>query len=425
MAREHSIGRGIGGGFRFNFNLADKYCCSLSGRCFGYFQVKIFQAMIFQLFASVVLVFYAILIIAVSIGWWKLKVFKKSGTKPKISVSVIVAVRNEAGNIETLLHSLLQQDYQHLEIIIVDDHSTDGTKILLEELSENLKTGQELKILTLSMEEGSGKKAALSLGINSSSGELIVITDADCTAGVSWIRSLASFYTEYKPQMILGPVRMADDGTFFGKLQSLEFISLISSAAGSCNAGFPLLANGANIAFTRQAFDNSGGFSENMQYPSGDDMFLMMNIKRNFGSQSIRFIKATEAIVNTPSTLGLKPFLQQRMRWVSKSRGYTDPVLILTSVLVFLANACLVVAGVSALLFPVSYKFFLLFFLTKLIIDMPLMLSYSKFQKSTALMWLFPVMELLNAVYTLFIGIVGNFGKYEWKGRKSSTNLHK
>jgi len=122
---------------------------------------------------------------------------------------------------------------------------------------------------------------------------------------------------------------------------------------------------------------------------------------------------------------GGNPFLQQRMRWVSKSRGYTDPLLILTSVLVFLVNACLVAAGISALLFPVSYKFFLLFFLTKLIIDMPLMLSYSKFQRSTALMWLFPVMELLNAVYTLFIGIVGNFGKYEWKGRKSSTNLHK
>jgi hypothetical protein len=36
-------------------------------------------------------------------------------------------------------------------------------------------------------------------------------------------------------------------------------------------------------------------------------------------------------------------------------------------------------------------------------------------------MWLFPFMELLNAVYTLFIGIAGNFGKHEWKGRKSST----
>jgi cellulose synthase/poly-beta-1,6-N-acetylglucosamine synthase-like glycosyltransferase len=381
--------------------------------------------MIFQLFASFVLVLYAILIIAVSIGWWKLKVFKKSGTKPKISVSVIVAVRNEAINIEKLLQSLLKQDYQHLEIIIVDDHSTDGTKKLLEEISENLKTGQELKVLSLGGEDGIGKKAALSQGIKSSSGELIVITDADCTAGVSWIQSLASFYAEYKPQMILGPVRMADSGTIFGKLQSLEFISLISAAAGSCNAGFPLLANGANIAFTRQAFDTRGGFSENMQYPSGDDMFLMMNIKRKYGPRSIRFIKATEAIVNTPSTLGIKPFLHQRMRWVSKSRGYTDPLLILTSVLVFLVNACLVAAGISALIFPVFYKFFLLFFLTKLIIDMPLMLSYSKFQRSTALIWLFPVMELLNAVYTLFIGIVGNFGKYEWKGRKSSTNLHK
>ncbi len=376
--------------------------------------------MIFPLFASLVLAFYSILIIAISIGWYRLKVFKKSGLNQEINVSVIVAVRNEAGNIKTLLHSLLQQEYRHLEIIIVDDHSTDDTIRLLEEISENLRTGQDLKVLSLAEEDRIGKKAALSKGIKSSSGELIVITDADCTAGFSWIQSLASFYAEYKPQMILGPVRMTDGGTFFGKLQSLEFISLLSSAAGSCSAGFPLMANGANIAFTRQAFDSCGGFSGNLQFPSGDDMFLMMNIKRKFGSISIRFIKSSEAIVSTPSARGMKPFLQQRMRWVSKSRGYSDPLLIMTSVLVFIANVCLVAAGISALLFPAFYKFFLLFFFTKLIVDLPLMLSYSRFQRSAALMWLLPAMELLNAVYTLFIGIVGNFGKYEWKGRKSS-----
>jgi hypothetical protein len=49
------------------------------------------------------------------------------------------------------------------------------------------------------------------------------------------------------------------------------------------------------------------------------------------------------------------------------------------------------------------------------------MLSYSRFQKSKTLIWLFPIMELLNAVYTLLIGIAGNVGKYEWKGRRVSN----
>jgi hypothetical protein len=53
-----------------------------------------------------------------------------------------------------------------------------------------------------------------------------------------------------------------------------------------------------------------------------------------------------------------------------------------------------------------------------MVIDFPLMISFARFQKSVALLWLFPFMEILNAAYTVFIGIVGNSWKYEWKGRR-------
>jgi cellulose synthase/poly-beta-1,6-N-acetylglucosamine synthase-like glycosyltransferase len=303
-------------------------------------------------------------------------------------------------------------------MIIVDDHSTDETKRRFEEITSELNGIPNLKFISLEPDDGFGKKAALSHGIKLSGGDLIVITDADCTAGSSWISTIAAFYDRLKPQMILGAVQMTDGGNFFGKLQSLEFMSLISSAAGSCSAGFPLLANGANIAFTRQAFESCGGFSGHMEFPSGDDMFLMMSIKKKFGAGSIRFLKSADAIVKTTAIKGIKPFLQQRMRWVSKSKGYTDPMLIATSILVYLANAILLISGISAFIFPGLYKIFLLVYLAKMIIDFPLMLSFARFQKSGALLWLFPFMELLNAVYTVFIGIIGNIGKYEWKGRR-------
>jgi cellulose synthase/poly-beta-1,6-N-acetylglucosamine synthase-like glycosyltransferase len=375
--------------------------------------------MIFQLLAFVILLGYSFLILVVSVGWWRLSEYKNSGLSQYIKVSVIVAVRNEAGNLGSLLQSLFKQNYPHLEIIIVDDHSTDGTRQLLKEIRESKHDGQTLKIIFLSEEEGNGKKAALSQGIRSATGELIVITDADCSAEITWIETIVSFYTEFKPQMILGPVRMTDGGSFFGKLQSLEFMSLISSAAGSCSAGFPLMANGANIAFTRQAFETCGGFLGNFQFPSGDDMFLMMSIKKNFGAKSIRFLKSADAIVSTPATKGIIPFIQQRKRWVSKSRGYTDPVLIAVSILVFLVNTSLVAMAVSAIFVPGFITYFVLFYLLKMIVDLPLMLGYSRFQRSVILVWLFPFMELLNAVYTLFIGIAGNFGTYKWKERKS------
>jgi cellulose synthase/poly-beta-1,6-N-acetylglucosamine synthase-like glycosyltransferase len=376
--------------------------------------------MIFMLVTCAIILCYALLITAISVGWFKLNDFEISDQKHQVKISIIIAVRNEASAIGSLLESLLKQDYppEHFEIIIVDDHSTDETKQRFEEITSKLNGIPNLKFISLEPDGGFGKKAALSQGIKFSNGELIVITDADCTAGSSWISTIAAYYNQYKPQMILGPVQMADDGSVFGKFQSLEFMSLISTASGSCSAGFPLLANGANIAFTRQAFESCGGFSGHMEFPSGDDMFLMMSIKKKFGAGSIRFLKSADAIVKTTAIKGLKPFLQQRMRWVSKSKGYTDPVLIATSILVYMVNAVLLISGISAFLFPGFYKIFLLIYLAKMVIDFPLMLSFARFQKSGALLWLFPFMEILNAVYTVFIGIVGNIWKYEWKGRR-------
>jgi cellulose synthase/poly-beta-1,6-N-acetylglucosamine synthase-like glycosyltransferase len=162
-----------------------------------------------------------------------------------------------------------------------------------------------------------------------------------------------------------------------------------------------------------------------MQFPSGDDMFLMMSIKKKFGAKAIRFLRSEDAIVSTTAMMGLKPFIQQRLRWVSKSRAYRDPFLIAASMIVFLANFCLVSLAFPALFFTGFIKFFLLLFLIKTSIDFPLMFSFSRFQRSGfLLMMLFPVMELLNAVYTVFIGILGNFAKYEWKGRTIFSRVH-
>lgn len=379
--------------------------------------------MILTLISVFVFIGYALLIAAITVGWLKLKVFEKTGLLPEINVSIIVAVRNEDNNIETLLKSLSAQDYPThlLEIIIVDDHSTDSTHSLVEKFISLNKGSQNLKLITLGKKDDFGKKAAINRGIEASIGELIVITDADCTSGCQWISTHSSYFAEHRPQMILGPVRMTEYGSFWGKLQSLEFTSLISSAAGSCNAGFPLLANGANIAFTRHAYESCEGFSGNLQYPSGDDMFLLMSIKKKFGAKAIRFLRSEEAIVNTPSALSLNSFFQQRLRWVSKSRGYTDPMLIAASIVVFITNVLLVFTAISATLNLGYVKLFMILYLIKIIIDLPVMISYSRFQKSRSLLILFPLMELLNAVYTLLIGIAGNIGKYEWKGRLVSN----
>ncbi len=378
--------------------------------------------MIFTLISVIIFISYASLITLITVGWLRLKVFKSTGSLPQIKVSVIVAVRNEAGNIEILMKSLFSQKYPShlLEIIIVDDHSTDSTSRVFREFIASKKASDILQLIVLEADDSTGKKAAISKGIQAAKGELIVITDADCTAGSSWISTMTLYYSEHRPQMILGPVDMTHGGSFFGKLQSLEFTSLISSAAGSCGAGIPILANGANMAFTRSAYENCGGFSGNMQYTSGDDMFLMMSIKKKFGAKAIQFLRSEEAIVNTPAAAGFKEFIQQRLRWVSKSKGYRDPILISASVTVFLTNVWLVFMSFAAIVSKEYLQLFLILYVFKILTDLPLMHGYSRFQRSKSLLWLFPLLEIVNAIYTLLIGIAGNLGKYEWKGRHIS-----
>ena len=366
---------------------------------------------------------YAFLIAVITAGWWRLKAFKAGTAATAVKISIVVAVRNEETNIAGLLESILAQDYpcDKFEIIISDDHSTDATLRQVENYLAGPKLLPEIKLVAATAGDGQGKKHALTRGIQHSVGELIVITDADCTAGTAWLSELAAFYQQQKPQMILGPVQMADGGSIFGKLQALEFTSLISVAAGSSNAGFPLLANGANIAFSRQAFESCGGFSGNMNYASGDDMFLMMRIREIFGNRAIRFLKSGKAIVSTPAIQHFKPFVQQRLRWVSKSRGYTDGIIISTSLLVFLVNFWLVILTVWALITPGAWKPALMVYGVKTLVDLPVMISYSRFQQNCRLLWFFPILEILNAVYTCCIGIAGNLRKYEWKGRVFSS----
>lgn len=366
-------------------------------------------------------VLYAILILFITVGWLRLKETPTHIASKTVIVSLIIAIRNEETHIERLLNSILSQDYpsDSLEIVLVDDHSTDSTYGNILKLIEQHGAGKNIQLISLD-ENLHGKKAAIKKGIEFSTGELIVTTDADCTASPEWISALAGYYSLYKPQMILGPVRIEYDGNFFSKLQAFEFSSLIATGAGSCKAGFALMANGANMAYTRKAYEACGGFKDSLQFASGDDMFMMLNIKKHFGTKAIHFLRSRDAIVVTSPVLSIKTFIQQRKRWVSKSRGYTDGWLIFSSLLVFLVNFSLVFTG-SLTLFNTNFgvHFFQLL-LIKLLIDFPLLFSFNRFQKSLILMWYFPLAELVNAIYTSYIGIVGNIGKYTWKERKSN-----
>jgi glycosyltransferase involved in cell wall biosynthesis len=366
---------------------------------------------------------YTILIGIITVGWYRTEVIQKTYPDSSTTVSIVLAARNEEQNIGALLQDLIGQEYpkELLEIIVVDDHSDDYTSLVAGKF--NTPSGIPVRVFKLQDFRVTGKKAALDFGIRQAKGKLIMSTDADCRVQQSWVRTIAGYYEENKPAMILAPVQFERGFGLFGMFQELEFMSLIATTAGSAKIGIPLMANGANLAYSKEAYLATGGFSENMRYPSGDDVFLMSAIKKKYGGSAVQFLKSQAAVVTTRPEKRLKDFFNQRIRWVSKSRGYKDIPILISSSLVLFTNILFLLLMVQVCFHPNKPFVVILFYIFKLMIDLPVMIGISRFQGRQNLIWLFPILEVINAVYISVIGFIGNRKTFTWKGRRFTPNM--
>jgi cellulose synthase/poly-beta-1,6-N-acetylglucosamine synthase-like glycosyltransferase len=375
--------------------------------------------------ALVASLLYGLTILGLTVGWFRIKPWKHDAPATT-RLSVVIPVRNEEENIESLLDDLVGQNYpfELYEVIVVDDGSTDGTKDIVEryrcrmpDASTSLSTGAGCRI-RIEESNGEGKKAAIRMGVKIAQGKVIVTTDGDCRVGPEWLMNIAAYYEEYKPRLISGPVVMEETRGLFRSFQSMEFMSLVASGAGSIGIGMPIMCNGANLAFEKEAYLQASN-EKDLEYASGDDIFLMLRIKKMFGRHSIRFLKNREALVETSTKGSLRSYLGQRLRWVSKSRGYRDPVIISVALIVFLFNLLLILCSVMAHQSLELSRITAAMWLGKVVIDLPLILGFSMFAKRDGIMGYYLIFSICYVLFAAVMGILGNlpFGYY-WKGRK-------
>jgi len=107
------------------------------------------------------------------------------------SVSIIVPARNEERNIRCCVTSLLEQDYDDYEVIVVDDGSTDATVAILDEIAQTHPHSDRLWVLHLrNLPEGwAGKTHALHAGVQEATGDWLLFTDADTWHAPNALRS--------------------------------------------------------------------------------------------------------------------------------------------------------------------------------------------------------------------------------------------
>jgi glycosyltransferase involved in cell wall biosynthesis len=93
-------------------------------------------------------------------------------------VSILIPARNEEKNIAAALQSVLQQDYDNFEIIVVNDRSTDRTGEILDLIARANSSLHPIHVTALP-KGWLGKNHALYCAAHESSGELLLFTDAD------------------------------------------------------------------------------------------------------------------------------------------------------------------------------------------------------------------------------------------------------
>jgi cellulose synthase/poly-beta-1,6-N-acetylglucosamine synthase-like glycosyltransferase len=379
--------------------------------------------------AGILVVCYVFLLIYFKISWGKIPSFYPStDTIPNTIVSVIIPARNEEKNIAIILNCLLKQDYPSslFEIIVIDDHSTDETASVISSFSKNGVKLIQLKDEINSQTITAFKKKAIEVGINKSRGSLIVTTDADCTMNEKWLSTLVAFYEKTNAQMIVMPVLIEYTNSPLELFQATDFMSLQGITGAAVYNQQMGMCNGANLAYTKEVFEEVRGFEGIDKIASGDDMLLMHKIAAD-KKNKILYLKSKDVIVSTAPVKNIKEFLHQRIRWASKADKYQDKSLFPVLMLVYLVNVFLFLLfmiglfshqSISVITFSTTLlSGFIFLAFIKTLAEIIFLYKVSQFFNRRSLLWYFPLMVPFHILYTVIAGWLGKFGSYQWKGR--------
>ena len=361
---------------------------------------------------------YAVLIIYYRQSWISIPTFKPNKNNvPHTKISIIIPARNEEQYIADCLDSIFNQCYpKHLyEVLVVDDHSTDNTAEIISSYHEQNVQLISLKDFVAANEINSYKKKAIEIAIQQSGGDLIVTTDADCIIPPNWLQTIAAFYEEKKPAFMVMPVSINCSNKFIEIFQALDFMTLQGITGASVHKKFHSMCNGANLAYTKKAFNEAGGFKGIDNIASGDDMLLLHKIF-NLYPDGIAYLKSKEVIVQTQPVKSIAQFLNQRIRWASKADKYDDKRIFAVLLLVYFFNVWILVLGLGAVFFKFGY-YFIALLAAKTIIELYFLYPVARFFNKRIILWWFPLAQPLHILYTVIAGWLGKFGKYTWKER--------
>ncbi len=224
-------------------------------------------------------------------------------------VSVIIPAWNEEKGIIGTIESVLKSTYNNLEIIIVNDGSTDKThEIVLNFLDIFNKTNVTSKKILYIKQKNSGKGAALNSGIKKSSGEIIMTLDADSLIDKQAIEKAVEIFKDPKISAAAGYIQIGNTNTFFGLIQYFEYLIsfMFKKADDILNSLY--VVGGANAFFRREVFKKVGLFKTNTLT---EDIEMSVRIQK----KGMKITYLPDVLVTTEGAQTFSSLVKQRIRW--------------------------------------------------------------------------------------------------------------
>ncbi|MEM3369296.1 MAG: glycosyltransferase [Candidatus Micrarchaeia archaeon] len=229
------------------------------------------------------------------------KTAKRTDYEP--TVSFIIPAYNEEETIVETINSVLKSDYpkNKLEIIVVNDGSSDGTADVVRSIKD--------KRVKLINKKNSGKADSLNRGIKEAKGEIIVTLDADSYIEKNSLRKMISYFKDDVAAVTSAvKVRERENMTFLEKLQRLEYLFTIFNRRLFAMINGVYVTPGPFSAFRREIFDIVGGFDPNNIM---EDQEIALRIQ----AANYKIESCMDAVVYTDVPKDFSSFMKQRERW--------------------------------------------------------------------------------------------------------------
>ena len=187
-------------------------------------------------------------------------------SQPK--VTVIIAAHNAGRTIASCVEACLAQDYPDVEVVVVDDGSTDDTEHVLRHYPARYL-----------YQDNAGPASARNRGWRTATGEIVSFTDSDCVPARDWVSSLVKEYGSDRVAGVGGTYDIANDNSLLAVCIHEEIIQRHLRMPRDVN-----YLGAFNVSYRRAVLEQVGGFDESYGMASGEDNDLAYSVvKRGYG----------------------------------------------------------------------------------------------------------------------------------------------